>query len=238
MTDLLSNIGSLITEKPFLAYAGVFLGGVLVSFTPCVYPVIPITFSYIGGNAQGSRLKGFLLSVVYVLGMSLTYAALGAFAALSGKLFGQISVSPWVNFLVGAVCILMGLSMFDVFTLPSLPFLSSVQSQTGKSKRGGYAGSFVIGVFSGLVVGPCTAPALGALLVYVGSKQNVIYGTTLLFVFALGMGFLLVCVGTFAGLLSNLPKSGAWLLRIKKIFGWLLLIIGEYFIYLMGKYSA
>ena len=237
MTDLLSNIGSTITEKPFLAYVGVFLGGVLVSLTPCVYPVIPITFSYIGGNSQGSRFKGFLLSIVYVLGMSLTYAALGAFAALSGRLFGQISASPWVNFLVGVVCILMGLSMFDVFTLPPISFLNSFQPRKDTAK-GGYGGAFLIGVFSGFVVGPCTAPALGALLVYVGSKQNVIYGTTLLFVFALGIGLLLVCVGTFAGLLSNLPKSGAWLLRIKKIFGWLLLIIGEYFIYLMGKYSV
>jgi thiol:disulfide interchange protein DsbD len=101
-----------------LAYAAAYLGGVLMSFTPCVYPMIPITIAFIGAHSSGSKVKGLLLSIVYVLGMSVTYTALAATAALTGKLFGQIQANPWTNFFVANICILMGLSMLDVFVLP------------------------------------------------------------------------------------------------------------------------
>ncbi len=230
MESLLTNIEQLIQSNPLLAFVGVFVAGVLVSFTPCVYPVIPLTLGYIGARSVGNPWKGFLLSLVYVLGMALTYAVLGAFAALSGRLFGQVGSNPWAYFTVATVCLLLGLSMLDVFHLPQLPFSGRADLKKGR----GYWGAFAVGIFSGLIVGPCTAPVMAAILVYVGSRQNVWYGFSLLFVFGYGVGFLMILIGTFAGLLSALPKSGPWLEKIKKAFGWALIMAGVYLYIKMG----
>ncbi len=230
MEYLSTNIEQLIQSNPALAFVAVFLAGVLVSFTPCVYPVIPLTLGYIGARSVGNRWKGFLLSLVYVLGMALTYAVLGAFAALSGRLFGQVGSNPWVYFVVANVCLLLGFSMLGVFQIPQFSITPSVHPRGGK----GCWGAFWVGVFSGLIVGPCTAPVMAAILVYVGSRQNIFYGFSLLFVFGYGVGFLLILIGTFAGLLSSLPKSGPWLEKIKKAFGWALILAAEYLFIKMG----
>ncbi len=227
----LDNIEHLIQVNPLLAFAAVFAAGVLVSFTPCVYPVIPLTLGVIGARSAGSRWRGFTLSLVYVLGMALTYAVLGAFAALSGKLFGRVGSSPVTYLIVANACLILGLSMLGVFELPQLALGGNYRLQ-GKS---GALGVFVAGIFSGLIVGPCTAPVLATLLVFVGSRQNVLYGFLLLFAFGYGVGFLMILLGTFTGLLTSLPKSGAWLERIKKTFGWLLIFAAEYLFIKAGR---
>lgn len=215
--------------SPALAFLAVYLAGVLVSFTPCIYPVVPITLAYIGARGSGSKAKGFVLSLIYVVGMAVTYTVLGAIAALSGKLFGQIQTNPWTYLAIGNICILMGLSMLGVFSfsIRTPEFIVNRQSGT-KSK--GFIGSFLVGAASGMVMGPCTAPALAVVLSYAATKQNVPLAAGLMFVFALGMGTLLILVGSFAGLLSAIPKSGAWMVRISKAFGWILLAAGEYFL--------
>ncbi len=227
---MFNNIEQLIATNPFLAFVAVFVGGVLVSFTPCVYPVIPLTLGYIGARSVGSRWKGFTLSLVYVLGMAVTYAILGAVASLSGKLFGNVGSSPISHFLIANVCLLLGLSMLGVFQLPQLSFAGPDPAK----KLSGYFDVFVVGLISGLIVGPCTAPVLASILVYVGSQQNVVYGFSLLFVFGYGVGFLLILLGTFTGLLASLPKSGEWLEKVKKFFGWVLIFAAEYFLIKMG----
>ena len=221
-----------IQTNPALAFAAVFAAGVVVSFTPCVYPVIPMTLGFIGAKSAGSRWKGFLLSLVYVLGMALTYAVLGAIAALSGKLFGTVGSNPLSYFFLANVCLLLGLSMLGVFSFPQITFIPAA---TASRRREGYTGAFFVGLLSGLIVGPCTAPALAVILVYAGSKQNVLYGFSLLFVFGYGVGFLMILLGTFAGLLSSIPKSGQWLETVKKSFGWLLLLAAEYFLIHAGS---
>lgn len=212
-----------------LSFLAVYLAGVLVSFTPCMYPVVPITLAYIGARGAGSKAKGFFLSVIYVVGIAVTYTALGAIAALSGQLFGQIQTNPWTYLAIGNLCILMGLSMLGVFSfsIRTPDFLSGNRSVT-KSK--GFIGSFLVGAASGMVMGPCTAPALAVVLGYAATRQNVPLAAGLMFVFALGMGTLLILVGTFAGLLAAIPKSGAWMVRISKAFGWILVAAGEYFL--------
>ena len=232
MQNLLTNIEQLIHINPFLAFVAVFIAGVLVSFTPCVYPVIPLTLGFIGARSAGSRWKGFLLSLVYVLGMALMYAVLGAFASLSGKLFGQIGSHPATYFIVANVCLFLGLSMLDVFQIPQISFGASPRAKKGE----GFFGVFVVGLVSGLIVGPCTAPVLAAVLVYVASRHNLIYGFSLLFVFGYGVGFLMIILGTFTGLLTSIPKSGVWLERIKKIFGWVLIFAAEYLFIKMGGF--
>jgi thiol:disulfide interchange protein len=167
--------------------------------------------------------------------MALTYALLGAAAALSGKVFGQISTSPWAYLLVGNVCIILGLSVFNVFELTIPQFLRGRRLPTQKK---GLWPSFLVGLSSGLILGPCTAPVLAALLAYVGARAKVVFGITLLFSFALGMGMLLLVIGTFAGIVGHLPKAGPWLARIEKFLGWGLIFIGEYFIFMAGKLAV
>ncbi len=205
----------------------VFGAGVLTSFTPCVYPMIPVTVTYIGGAAAGNRRRAVGLSLTYVLGLAVMYAALGVTAALMGKIFGEFTRSPWVFGAVGLIIAALGLGMLDVFTIPAL--MTDLQGQG--ARRGGFLGAALMGVAAGFVAAPCTAPVLGLLLAYVGQTGNVVWGGSLLFIFALGLGLLLMLLGIFSGLLTSLPKAGAWMVRIKKGFGLAMLVIGAWFLF-------
>jgi len=206
-------------------YLFAFLGGVVLSFSPCVYPLIPITSGYIGVNAAGSRIRGFMLSLIYVLGLAVTYSVLGLLASLGGILFGRISTMPVVRLTVGILIFIFGLSMLDRFQI----YLPQFFRPANVNKKG-YFPAFVLGLGSGLIASPCVTPVLGSILVYLADKKNVFYGTTLLFVFALGLGTLLIIVGTFSGILANLPKSGRWMTYIKKISALVLIASGLFFI--------
>ncbi len=231
MYSFLQGLEGYLGSSPLLAFVAVFLGGVLTSFTPCVYPMVPITIAYIGGRSGDSKLKGLSLSLFYVLGMAVTYSALGAFAALTGKFFGSASTSPILYIVVANVFIYLGLSMLDVVTIPMPSFLSGRQTDN----KGGRLGAFLVGLLAGTVAAPCTAPVLGVVLTFVAAKQQVAYGVGLLFTFSIGLGTLLIIAGTFAGFMSSLPKSGNWSVIIKKFFGWLMIAVGEYFLIEAGK---
>ncbi len=214
-----------------LSYIGAFLGGLLVSFSPCVYPLVPVTLGFIGVKAGSSRLRGLILSLIYVLGLAITYSALGLIASLSGRLFGKISSHPISFLIIGNACIIAGLSFFDIINI-NFP---GIRVQNKIKIRGGIFSTFLLGLVSGLVAGPCTAPALGTILLYVATQQNIFYGVSLLFVFAYGMGFLLILVGTFSSIFVNLSKSGIWLMWIKKFSGFIMLGVGEYFLIRAGR---
>jgi len=225
--QFIGGLSGYLQESLLLSCLAVYLGGAMVSFTPCVYPLIPITVAFIGAHGSVSRSRAFLLSLVYVLGLAAVYTALGAAAALSGKLFGQIQSHPWTYFLIGNLCILMGLSMLGVFAVavrtPS--FVSRIHRE---SRTKGIISSFLAGITSGFVVSPCTAPVLAVVLGYAATRENLIFASSLMFIFALGMGTLLILLGTFAGMLAGLPRSGAWMTWISRLFGWLLIGTGEY----------
>ncbi|RKY31362.1 MAG: hypothetical protein DRP74_04990 [Candidatus Omnitrophota bacterium] len=214
-----------------IGYLGAFFAGVLVSFSPCTYPLIPITLSFIGVKGGASLKKGFILSSIYVLGISITYSILGFAAALTGKLFGQLANHPLSFLIIGNACIIAGLSFFDIINID----FSKLFTQKKIFKIKDYPSVFIFGLISGLAVGPCVAPALGVILLLVANKQNIIYGASLLFVFAYGVGFLLILVGTFSSLLLRLPKSGSWLGKLKKISGFVLIGMGEYFLIKAGS---
>lgn len=230
METLIAKFDIYLQTAPLMALGVAFLAGVLTSFTPCVYPLVPITVGIIGAKSAASRTRGFALSLTYVLGLALVYALLGAFAALSGKLFGQLSTSRWTFLIVGNVFLLFGLSMFDVISM-QLGFFQKWSPKGGA----GFSTAFLLGGVSAFIAGPCTTPVLGSLLTYVATRQNLWLGCAMLFVFAVGLGTLLLIAGTFAGFVSTLPRAGWWMNTVKKAFGVLMILIGEYFILKAGQ---
>ena len=228
MHSEISNIlESSLSAGSMLAYPAAFAGGLLASLTPCTYPLIPLTIAFVGSRTAATRKQRILLSVVYAAGIAVVYALLGAGAALSGKIFGLVSTHPLTNLAVGVIFLIMALSMLDVITLPLPPLLLSVNSE----KRGGFIGAFSFGLCSGLVISPCTAPVLGVLLMFVASRQNVLFGMSLLFVFACGMCTILLGIGAVTGLTSLLPRSGPWMVMVKRGLALLMAGSGGYFVY-------
>jgi len=202
-----------------------FLFGIGISFTPCVYPLVPITVAYIAGRSANSKIKGFILTLIYVSGISITYVTLGLVAVLTGSIFGHFSSLPLVRIIAGLIIILFG---FTLWTNRGLS-LSGLRLPVVK-KSGTYLSCFILGVTSGFVISPCITPALGSILAYVATTRNFLYGTLLLFSFAYGMGFLLILAGTFSSILTALPKSGYWMENIKKICSIILIAAGIYFV--------
>ncbi len=207
-------------------YLIAFFGGVILSFTPCVYPLIPISASYIGIRSGGSRFRGFLLSLIYVSGVAITYSVLGLLASLSGRIFGSFSSHPLVNILIGIVIIIFGLSMLGIFKI-SLPNLIT----PGSSRNQGYFSVFFLGLSSGLMISPCITPVLGSILSVIFANKNIFYGMTLLLCFAYGMGLILIIVGTFSSILVSFPKMGKRLLYIERLCAAILIGMGIYYIY-------
>lgn len=214
-----------LEEGSLMALLWVFIGGVLLSFTPCVYPVIPITIAYIGGHAGGSRLKGLSLSLAFVLGLGLVYSTLGVVAAATGGVFGLSTQNPWVIGFVTVVFLIMGNGMLGAFDI-QLP--SSVQTALVSKKRSGYLGALFVGGTTGLVAAPCVGPVLVALLSWVASTGKIFAGFIYLFVFALGLGALFILIGTFAGALAALPTAGGWMDRVKHFFGVVMIAVAYY----------
>ena len=234
--NLVNNLTLYLQGSVFLAFLTAYLGGLVISFTPCTYPLIPVTVGFIGAQGSSSKLRGFFLSLFYVGGIAFTYSILGGAAALSGRLFGQMQTTPWTYFIMANLCLFMGLSMLEFFNI-SLPVPQKLMKLTGNGNKKGFLNSLLMGAGSGVVIGPCTAPALAVLLGYVAVKTNLLLGMSLLFVFAFGMGTLLIIVGTFAGVIASLPKSGKWMTKIKTIFGLILIGAAEYFLYTAGVLS-
>jgi len=200
-------------EGLFLALLLVFLAGMGASLTPCVFPMIPITMAIIGAKG-GGKAKGFALSLMLVLGMAVTYTVLGVVAAKSGAAFGAAAQKP--AFLI-PMAILFGvfaLSLFGAFEI-QLPQSLQMKLQ-GNGPRQGYAGAFIMGLVLGPLAAPCVGPVIGAVLVAIAQQGDVFLGAVKLFVFTLGMGVLFMLVGTFS---ATLPRSGDWLIRLKRIMG-------------------
>ena len=233
MDSLNDQLQNLLTYGPLVTIGLAWLGGVVTSVTPCVYPMLPITVGVIGASSDGSRLSGFLLSLVYVAGLATVYGGLGIFAAATGNFFGEVSTNPWGYFAVGNLCLLFGAWMMGWIQMPQFgtQWHASAEGKTGFAR---FATVFAIGGASGLVAAPCTAPVLATLLTYVATTGDVAYGGLLLFVFAYGLGSLLIVAGTFAGFVSSLPKSGNWMLYTKVLLALIMFAAGEYFLVQMG----
>ena len=203
---------------------------------PSTATMIPITVALVGQEsigAQKSRWRPLLLTLSYVFGVAIVYALLGVIAGMSGTIFGTISSNPWLYFLQANVLLLAGLFMLDVFTF-TIP-ASTLAWATRVGGGGHYGGAFAMGSVSGLVAAPCGAPVMAAVLTWVTRTQSAVLGFIYLFVFSLGMCALLVVVGVSSGSAAGLPKAGAWMLRVKRIFGFIMLGVAEYYLIKMGQ---
>jgi thioredoxin:protein disulfide reductase len=223
---LAGKLQEALARRSFLAFLIVFLGGLATSFTPCVYPMIPITISYIGGRSKG-KLGGFFLSIFFVLGIAVTYSTLGVVAASTGALFGSAMQSTPVLIVVSLVFFSMGSSMLGAFDL-ALP--SGLQTKLQTGPRAGILGAFFMGIVTGLVASPCVGPVVVVLLTWVAKIGSIGLGFLLLFTFALGLGMLFLVIGTFAGALNALPQAGGWMDTVKHVFGVILLGMGIFYI--------
>ena len=203
-----------------------FFGGILASFTPCVYPLLPISVGYIVDQAQNSRSKALSLSLAYVTGIALIYSLLGIIATLGGSFLGKFSTHPLVNFSVGVMICIFGFWMLDL-----LQFNFRLQLKIPELKRGSHLLALGLGLVSGLMITPCLTPILGAILAYLSTKKNIYYGGFLLLCFSYGLGFIFILSGIFGVGILSLLKPGKWMLVVKRICGILIILGGAYFIF-------
>lgn len=236
----------------FVAYCG----GILASLTPCIYPMIPITVSVIGGMSN-SQFEPFetstqrnwkligLRSLAYVGGMAIVYAFLGVFAGLTGQIFGTFTNTATWYLILGIIMNAAALWMLDVFSFDPTAFIQRMSLKfTGdkpsnvpqpKTKKSQFWGAFTLGISSGFVAAPCTTPILTGILAFIAKTGSIFFGLTLMLSFAIGLGTLLLIIAFFTGVIKMLPRSGNWMNHIKIASGILLLAFAEYLIFLAGR---
>ncbi len=213
----------------FWLISGLFLGGMALNLTPCVYPLIPVTISYFSAKSidvKTGRGQTFVHALLYVLGIALMNSMLGVFAALSGRLLGTVLEHPLTLVLVALVMFMFALSMFGVweFRLPA-----SITSIAARNYAG-YFGSLVMGLTLGIVAAPCIGPFVAGVLVMVAKRGDPVFGFWVFFSLSMGMGLPLFVLALLSGQLSRLPKSGEWMLWVRKVMGWVMIGAAAYFI--------
>jgi thiol:disulfide interchange protein DsbD len=216
---------------------GIFVGGLALNLTPCVYPLIPITISYFGGKSERIRGNTVVHGIVYILGLAMTNSLLGLSAALSGGMLGFALQSPLVLIFVAAVMVTMGLSFFGLWELRLPAWLT----QAAAKSYAGVFGTFFMGLTLGIVAAPCLGPFILGLLIYVGQMGDPFLGFLYFFVLSIGLGTPLSVLAIFSGTITRLPKSGDWMVWIRKLMGWVLIgmaafMVGPLVSHLLGRH--
>lgn len=227
LTGETNNPDNFFSKGYFWTFLTVFGFGVLTCFTPCVYPLIPITVTIFGARESKSKLQAFTLALTYVIGIAVMYSTLGYAAAKTGAVFGQFMSNPWVIGFIVSVFAAMGASMLGAFEL-QLP--SSWTMKLTQMGGKGYGSAFFMGLVAGIIAAPCTGPVLVGVLTYVATSGNTFLGVSLLMTYAFGLGMLFLIIGTFSGFISKLPKSGGWMENVKSVFGILLFAFALYYL--------
>lgn len=223
---LSSDVGGTFAARGLpLTLLAIFVLGLALNLTPCVYPLIPITIGYFGQQSGSSTGRRVALSSLYVLGIAITYSALGVFSALSGKLFGAWLQHPGVLIFFAALMLIMATSMFGLFELRVPQFISNRSG--GQS---GLAGALTMGLVIGIVAAPCVGPFVISLIALVSSLQSPFLGFLMFFVLALGLGLPYLFLGIFSSSASALPRSGMWMVQVKRAMGFILIAMAFYFL--------
>jgi len=224
---MIDNIAQALQQNPSIAVFAVFVGGLLSASSPCVLAIIPAVIGYVGGYARGNRKAATAYALVFALGLVITFTILGALAALMGQMMGDVGrIWYWI---VAGVAILMGLSLLGVFEI-NIPFASKLQP-----KRRGVLGAFLLGLLFGVVSSPCATPVLVAILAFVATQGQIVYGVVLLFVYAIGHCALIVLAGIATGLVEKAVQSKGVLnfsVWSKRISGAFITLAGLYILYL------
>lgn len=223
---LSTDVGGTLAARglPFTLLA-IFLLGLALNLTPCVYPLIPITIGYFSQQSGTSRGRRVALSSLYVLGIAITYSALGVFSALSGKLFGAWLQHSAVLVFFAMLMLVMASSMFGAFELSVPQFIS--RRSGGQS---GLAGALTMGLVIGIVAAPCVGPFVISLIALVSSLQSPLLGFLMFFVLAIGLGLPYLFLGIFSSSATALPRSGMWMVQVKKAMGFILIAMAFYFL--------
>lgn len=223
MEAYLASIEPLVQGQQAFAVILVFLAGILSAASPCVLAAIPLIIGYVGGYAEGNKARAAVYSAVFVLGLSLTFTLLGAAASWIGQLLGVLG--DWLTYAFGALAVLMGLHLMGIISVP-LPLQRSVQVKTQ-----GLLGAFMLGLLTGAVSSPCATPVLAVVLGYVSTEGDILYGSLLLFVYAIGHCALIFAAGLSVGIAESLINSRGvknWAVYAKKISGVALVCAGIY----------
>ena len=217
--------GTLAARGLPVTLIAIFLLGLALNLTPCVYPLIPITIGYFSQQSGSSTARRTALSSAYVLGIAITYSALGVFSALSGKLFGAWLQHPGVLIFVAALMLIMASSMFGLFEMQAPKFISNRSG--GQS---GILGALTMGLVIGIVAAPCVGPFVISLIALVSSLQSPMLGFLMFFVLALGLGLPYLFLGIFSSAVTSIPRSGMWMILVKKAMGFILIAMAFYFL--------
>ena len=230
-----------------LAVALAYVGGILSSLTPCIYPMIPITIGVVGGiqtqHEERNKRGIFTRGLAYVLGMAIIYAFLGVLAGITGQVFGSFTNTPKWYFILGVIMTFASLMMMDIIPFDPQAFLDRAKRSMGlgvgprdnTEKEATLLGAFILGATSGFIAAPCTTPVLTAILGFIAQTQSVILGLVLMLSFAFGLGTILIGIAGFAGTFQKLPRAGMWMNKIKIFSGILILAFAEYLIFKAGK---
>lgn len=251
LNELLNQTGDGMAFTQILIATGIaFLGGLVSSFTPCIYPMIPITIGVIGGmsSPRDAKPHPHLLrpilwrALFYILGMTIIYSILGMIAGLTGKIFGSMTNTVYWYLGLGFFITLAALIMLDVVPFDPMSWWDRIQKKKHHPHHSSavhsemtMVGAFVLGASSGLIASPCTTPVLTAILAFIAKTQSIGLGLLLMVFFSLGLSALLLLIATFTGALQVLPRSGPWLKSVKIGSGLLLLAFAEYLIYRAGR---
>lgn len=221
-----SDVASTLASRGLLlTLVAVLILGLALNLTPCVYPLVPITVAYFSSQTEGQRSRRIGLSVSYVLGLAVMYSALGVFSALSGKLFGAWLQQPAVLIFFALLMVVLAASMFGLYDIRVPQFIAS-----RAGARAGYAGAATMGLLAGIVAAPCVGPFIISLIALVAQRGDALLGFVLFFVLALGLGLPFLLLGIFSSSLSSIPRSGAWMVQIKKALGFVLIAMAFYFL--------
>jgi thiol:disulfide interchange protein DsbD len=223
-SDPISN--ALESQGLLIGLLLVFLGGLALNLTPCVYPLIPITVGYFGGQSEGSTTKLFFMGILFILGLAVTYSAIGVVTSLTGAIFGALLQNPIVILIIVGIMLALSLSMFGVYEF-KLP--DGLVNKAGGAKAGLF-GAFFMGLTMGIVAAPCIGPFVLGLVTYVATKQDPFFGFLLFFVLAVGLGTPYLFLAVFSGKIKNLPRAGEWMDAVKHIFGFILIGMALYFL--------
>lgn len=215
------------TDSWFLRFLFAYLLGLLLSLTPCIYPMIPITVGVLQSQGSKSLTRNFFLSFCYTLGLGTTFSLMGLLAASSGEAFGSLMVNP---IFVACIVTFLAYFAFSLFGFYNLYIPRFMQNKGSISKSGSALSIFVFGLASGSVASPCLSPGLALILTMVATMANKVLGFLLLFAFGIGISTPLLIIGTFSGSMNLLPQAGMWMLEVQKLFGFMLLSMCFYYL--------